>query len=159
MIMPNASSSSSGELVPDIDRNQYASSWILNQLQQGYTFTIDTHVHNGLILCKPFHADFVGPGATIGGALDLDCQQVIAVGNVAVQLPTFSDDNQKAYRIRHAWHRFLNEFAAISSHRKRAKKILNQFEMYFGKDITDRIPDKALAKLVGVLPQTIQAAR
>ena len=153
--MPNDSHPFAHDLAADVDR----SSWILAQLQQGYTLTIDTHAHNGLILCKPFHADFAGPGATIGGAFDLDCQQVIIIGDLSVQSPKSHDDSQKAYRIRRAWTRLLNEFTKISSPRKRAKKILTQFEIYFGKDIADRIPDKAFAKLVGVLPQIIQSER
>ena len=139
--------------------DKYPPSWILAQVQQGYTLKIDTHSHNGLILCKPFHADFAGPGATIGGAFDLDCQQVIAIGDLSVQSPVSHDDSQKAYRIRKAWMRMLNKFTKIRSPRKRAKKILTQFEIYFGKEATAQIPDQALAQLVGVLPQTIQSER
>ena len=139
--------------------DKYPPSWILAQVQQGHTLKIDTHTHNGLILCKPFHADFAGPGATIGGAFDLDCQQVIAIGDLSVQSPATHDESQKAYRIRRAWIRMLNEFTKIKSPRKRAKKILTQFEIYFGKEATAQIPDQALAQLVGVLPQTIQDER
>lgn len=139
--------------------DKYPPSWILAQVQQGHTLKIDTHSHNGLILCKPFHADFAGPGATIGGAFDLDCRQVIAIGDLSVQSPISHDDSQKAYRIRRAWIRLLNEFTKIKSPRKRAKKILTQFEIYFGKEATAKIPNQALAQLVGVLPQTIQAER
>ncbi|MEM9217678.1 MAG: hypothetical protein AAGD25_25470 [Cyanobacteria bacterium P01_F01_bin.150] len=159
MVTPNDYPSLTSDSRDAANVEQYPPSWILAQLQQGCTFKIDTHTHNGLILCKPFHADFAGPGATIGGDFDLDCQQIIAIGDLSVQLPISDDDSQKAYRIRRAWMRLLNEFTKIPSPRKRAKKILTQFEIYFGKDITDHIPDNALAKLVGVLPQTIQAAR
>jgi len=27
----------------------------------------------GLILCKRYHAELVGPGAAVGGLLDIDC--------------------------------------------------------------------------------------
>lgn len=133
--------------------------WILSQVQQGNMLQVDTHCHNGLILCKPFHAEFAGPGASIGGVFDLDCQQIIAIGNVSVHPLNSYADSQKAYRIRRAWIRLLNNFTKINSPRKRAKKILTQFEAYFGKAAMAQIPDEALAKLVGVRPQTVTAEK
>lgn len=159
MLISNDFSNFTLEVVDAVPKAKHPLSWVLSQVQQGQTLKVDTRYHNGLILCKPFHADFAGPGATIGGAFDLDCQQVIAIGHLSVQLPLSHDESQKAYRIRRAWIRMLNEFTKIQSPRKRAKKILTQFEVYFGKAATDQIPDRALAKLVGVLPQTIQSER
>ena len=145
---------------PPLSRHEeQQAGWILMQIQQGHTLTIDGQYRNGLILCKPFHAEFAGPGATIGGAFDLDCREILAIGNLSVQVPTCHDDSQKAYRIRRAWMRLIHEFTRINSPHKRAKKILTQFEMYFGKDVTAQIPDRALALLVGVLPHTIQLER
>lgn len=160
MLLPDGFSDSPEDLASvKSDSEKYPTTWILSQVQQGYTLTLDTHAHSGLILCKPFHADFAGPGATIGGAFDLDCQDVIAIGDLAVQSPLSHDESQKAYRVRRAWVRLLNEFTKIRSPRKRAKKILTQFKMYFGEEATAQIPDQALALLVGVLPQTINAER
>ena len=94
MLRPNGFADAPNDLAL-AGNDKYPSSWILAQVQQGHTLKIDTHSHNGLILCKPFHADFAGPGATIGGAFDLDCQQVIAVGDLSVQSPSSHDDSQK----------------------------------------------------------------
>jgi hypothetical protein len=42
---------------------------------------------------------------------------------------------------------------------QRAQKILNQFEGFFEAEIIAKLPDIALALLVGVLPQTVREAR
>ncbi|NET10905.1 MAG: hypothetical protein F6K16_40715, partial [Symploca sp. SIO2B6] len=109
--------------------------WVLEQIRSGKTLTVDCQHRNGLILCKPFHAEFAGPGATVGGIFDLDCQQVLAVGRGLVQLSTSHEENQKAYRIRCLWTRLMRELTQIDSPHQRAKKVLTQFEAYFGKDI------------------------
>jgi len=132
---------------------------ILKQIQQGHSFTVDPKRRTGLILCKAFHSEFAGPGASIGGAFDLDCKAIVMIGGLWVNPATSQMDSQKAYRIRRAWLRMIQEFAELNSPAQRAKKILAQFDLYFGRTIAAQIPDHALGALVGVLPQTIRAHR
>lgn len=114
---------------------------------------------NGLILYKPYHAEFAGPGAAVGGVIDQDCQRVLPVGNFALITPESSDHKQRAYLIRRQWVRLTLEITDNPIPSQRAQKILNQFEGFFEADIIAQLPDVALALLVGVLPQTVKEAR
>lgn len=133
--------------------------WILCQVKSGHILTVNPKQRNGLILCKPFHAEFAGPGATIGGSLDLDCREVVVIGQLSVQPPESYEDSHKAYCIRQAWNRLIHSFNQIESPNQRAKKVLTQLELYFGKGTVSQIPDKVLALLARVPLETIQAKR
>ncbi|NEQ95522.1 MAG: hypothetical protein F6K30_02105 [Cyanothece sp. SIO2G6] len=133
--------------------------WVLNQIQTGHTLTINSQQRNGLIICKPFHAEFAGPGAMVGGSLDSDCRELIVIGHLSVQPPGSYEDSHKAYCVRQAWNRLIHGFTQLESSSQRAKKVLTQFELYFGKETVTQIPDQVLALLARVSPQTIQAKR
>lgn len=111
---------------------------------------------NGLILYKPDHAEFAGPGAAVGGLIDQDCQQVLPVGNLSLFSPTSANERQRAYLIRRQWVRLTLEITDHPVASQRAQKILNQFEGFFEAEIIAQLPDVALALLVGVLPQTVK---
>jgi hypothetical protein len=114
---------------------------------------------NGLILYKPYHAEFAGLGAAVGGLIDQDCQQVLPVGNLSLFSPESANDRQRAYLIRRQWVRLTLEITDNPIPSQRAQKILNQFEGFFEADIIAQLPDVALALLVGVLLQTVREAR
>ncbi|MGB5963872.1 MAG: hypothetical protein WBG73_24770 [Coleofasciculaceae cyanobacterium] len=114
---------------------------------------------NGLILYKPYHAEFAGPGAAVGGLIDQDCQQVLPVGNLSLFSPESANERQRGYLIRRQWVRLTIEITDNLVPSQRAQKILNQFEGFFEAEITAQLPDIALALLVGVLPQTVREAR
>lgn len=46
---------------------------VLNYLRNGHMMAIAPESKGGLILCKRYHAELVGPGAAVGGLLDIDC--------------------------------------------------------------------------------------
>ena len=132
---------------------------LLEQLQQGHLMVVDSQRRNGLILYKKYHAEFAGPGAAVGGCIDLDCEGVLPVGSLLLLEPSGHEDRQKSYLIRRQWIRLTHQFTDNKVPSRRAQMILNQFETYFDRDTIDQIPDDAFAKLVGVLPYTVKAAR
>ena len=113
----------------------------------------------GLILYKRYHAEFAGPGAAVGGQFDLDCQEVLLVGNLSLIPPESADERQRAYLIRRQWIRLTKEITENLDPLQRARRILEQFDGFFNSETVTQIPDEALALLVGVFPHTIRIWR
>lgn len=132
---------------------------ILTQVNSGQLLVVDSHRRNGLILFKRFHAEFAGPGAAVGGFFDIDAQRTVAVGNVALVYPQSHEDRQKAFWTRRHWIRLTEHITEQSVPMQRAQMVLMQFAHYFDRETVAKIPDEALAGLVGVLPQTIRMVR
>lgn len=114
---------------------------------------------NGLIVYKKYHAEFVGPGAIVGGQFDLDATNVLAVGNVSLVSPQNSQQRKQAYKMRRQWVRLTKQIIDNPEPAQRAQVILNQFEHWFDTETVAALPDEAFALLVGVLPQTIRKVR
>jgi hypothetical protein len=70
------------------------SSDILAEITSGKLLMVDSRRRNGLILIKPFHAEFAGPGAAVGGAFDVDSQQAIPVGDFCLVCPVSAADRK-----------------------------------------------------------------
>jgi hypothetical protein len=132
---------------------------ILKQLHDRQLLIVNTRRRNGLILYKRFHAEFAGPGSAVGGLFDLDCQQVLPVGNLSLVSPESADERQRAYLIRRQWVRLTREITDNPVPLQRAQKILDQFEGFFDAETIVKLPDDAFALLVGVLPDTIRRVR
>lgn len=132
---------------------------ILDHISSGEVWMVNSRRKNGLILFKPFHAEFAGPGAAVGGVCDQDCHRVIPVGKLSLLYPASHKDKQNAYLIRRQWIKLTQQFTDHSSPLQRAHLILNQFETYFDQQTIARVPDEAFAMLVGVLPYSIRMAR
>lgn len=132
---------------------------ILEQLHQGQLMMINSRKRNGLILIKPFHAEFAGPGSAIGGAFDLNCQAVISVGDLSIGEPTSQEERQKAYLIRRQWIRLAQQITDNPQPNDRVRMMLQQFENYFALETVKAVPNEAFAMLVGVLPRTVQVVR
>jgi hypothetical protein len=135
------------------------SSDIIKELSKGKLLLVDSRRRNGLILIKHFHAEFAGPGAAVGGAFDVESQQAIPVGDFCLVYPQSPQERQKAYGIRRHWVRLMEQLTAKPEALERAQMLLTQFEQYFDSETVARIPDRALALLIGVFPQTIRSAR
>ena len=68
---------------------------VLNYLQDGHLMAIAPESKGGLILCKRYHAELVGPGAAVGGILDVDCTQVITIGTIFLnELRSYPESQQ-----------------------------------------------------------------
>lgn len=132
---------------------------LLDYIRSGQVWTVNSRQRNGVILCKPFHTEFAGPGAAIGGYLDSDCQRVIPMGKLSLVRATSHQERQNAYLIRRQWIKLTQQVTDKSAPLQRAQLILNQFENYFDQETIARIPDEAFALMVGVLPYTIRMAR
>ncbi|OKH11873.1 hypothetical protein NIES208_16735 [[Limnothrix rosea] IAM M-220] len=136
-----------------------ATSAILAELQQGKLWMINARRKNGLILCKPYHVDFAGPGAIIGGVFDRDVVDIIPVGHLSLLQPEESSERQKAYLIRRQWVKLLKQITDKPLPEQRAQVILNQFENWFDVETVEKLDDETFALLIGVLPQTIRRVR
>jgi hypothetical protein len=132
---------------------------LLSQLKSGDLLVVDSRKRSGLIIFKPFHAEFAGPGAAIGSVFDQDCISVLPVGDFsAVPLATL-EDRQKAYLIRRQWIRLVQQITDNPDANERIRMLLNQFNNYFDWATVAQISDEAFALMVGVLPQTVKTVR
>ncbi|MFB2934415.1 hypothetical protein ACE1B6_03980 [Aerosakkonemataceae cyanobacterium BLCC-F154] len=132
---------------------------ITEHLQKGNFLMVNRCKRNGLILYKPHHTEFAGPGAAVGGRCDLDCQSVIPVGNISLIVPDNFEERQTAYKIRIQWVRLMKKSTEYDDPLQRAEKLMFQFENFFDSQTLEQLPDEAFASLVGVLPQTIKEIR
>lgn len=133
---------------------------VLNDLQNAHLLAIAPDSNGGLILCKRYHAELVGPGAAVGGLLDIDCTQVILIGNLSLLKLNSYPDSQQAYEIRQQWITYLQDLVKVSDPLVRSQKILYLIDRFFNNPPNiDQLPDHTLAMLAGVLPKTIQQAK
>lgn len=132
---------------------------LLHQLGSGKQWVINPRRKNGLILYKPYHAEFAGPGAVIGGIFDLDVVKVLPVGKLSLVEATNSQERQRSYLIRRQWIKLLTKILENPDPIQRAQVILNQFENWFDPHTASQVSNYAFAHLIGVLPQTIAQVR
>ncbi len=132
---------------------------LLSQLQAKQSLVINPRRRNGVILVKPYHAEFAGPGAFVGGDLDQNVRFCYAVGNLSwLTLPS-SGEQIKAYLIRRQWTVLIKQIVDNPIPKERAQVILNQLENWFDAKTVAALPDQAVAVLVGVMASTVQKAR
>ncbi len=132
---------------------------VLEQISNGKLWIVNSRRRNGIVVYKKFHAEFAGPGAAVGGALDADCTRVTSLGNLSLVEPKSYEEQQKAIRIRLQWIRLTQNFTDKPIPIERAQMILEQFKMYFDQSIVNSVPDEAFSLLVGVFPKTVRQAR
>ncbi len=132
---------------------------LIRSLSSGQLLMVDPQRHNALIICKTFHAEFAGPGAAVGGPLDVESGGVVPIGDVALLHPRDHQERQNAYAKRLHWMRWLQQITDNPLPAQRARVLLFSLEEFFSADLVSQLPDDILARLVGVLPQTITAAR
>ena len=131
----------------------------MTQLHSKQMLIVNSRSRNGLIIYKGYHAEFAGPGAAVGNLLDMDCCNVLPVGNLELINPENAEERLKAYRIRWMWIWLISRITKNSLPLKRAQMILNQFEGCFDTETVAKIPDESFALMVGVFPQTIWMVR
>ncbi len=132
---------------------------ILSQLHTGQLLRVKGSCGNALIICHPHHSELAGPGAAVGGVLDLKCSRVIPIGKVSIVYPETRRERQKAYVLRQQWILFTQKAMESWVPLQRAKRLLILLYQYFDPQLIDELPDEVLARLVGVLPQTIGMVR
>lgn len=132
---------------------------LLSQLQAKQSLVVNPRRRNGVILVKPYHAEFAGPGAFVGGDLDQNIVSCYAVGNLSWLTPAPSGEQIKAYLIRRQWTVLLKQIVDNPIPTERAQVILNQLENWFDAKTVAALPDQAIAVLVGVMASTVHNAR
>ncbi|WP_036481533.1 hypothetical protein [Myxosarcina sp. GI1] len=144
---------------PNYSNRGFQTDEILAQLKAGELSIVNPRRKNGLIVCKKYHAEFVGPGAIVGGHFDVDAVDVVPVGNISLIYPQDSQAKKQAYKMRRQWIRLTKQITDNPVATERAQVILNQFEHWFDAETVAKLPDEVFALLVGVLPQTIRKVR
>ena len=132
---------------------------ILKQIHSQKLLIVNPRRKNGLIVYKKYHAEFVGPGAIVGGQFDTNVVDLIAVGKLSLVTPETSEQRRQAYKMRRQWVKLTKQITDNPVPTERARVILNQFEHWFDAETVAKLPDEAFALLVGVLPQTIAKVR
>lgn len=132
---------------------------ILDRLQTGQLLRVSASRGNAIIICHRHHSELAGPGAAVGGFLDLDCDRVITVGRISLVYPESPRERQQAYELRQRW--LMITQCAMESWvpLKRAKRLIIILHKYFDRQPIEQLPDEVLAQLVGVLPKTMGLAR
>ncbi|MDJ0600042.1 MAG: hypothetical protein QNJ37_14520 [Crocosphaera sp.] len=132
---------------------------ILRHLHHKKLLVINPRRKNGLILYKPYHAEFAGPGAAIGADFDYDVIDVLPVGKLSLTVPKTSQERINSYLIRRQWVKLAKQISDNTIAQQRAQVILNQFEHWFDLETATHLSDETFALLVGVLPQTMKKVR
>ncbi len=132
---------------------------ILQHLHEQKLLVINPRRKNGLILYKPYHAEFAGPGAAIGANFDHDVIDVFPVGTLSLMEPRTTQERINSYLIRRQWVKLAKQITDNTVAQQRAQVILNQFEHWFDLETANLLPDETFALLVGVLPQTMRKVR
>jgi hypothetical protein len=132
---------------------------ILSQLQTGQLLRVKGSQGSALIICHPHHSELAGPGAAVGGVLDVECTRVIPIGKVSIVYPETRIERQNAYAVRQQWILFTHKAMESWVPLQRAKRLLILLYQYFDAQLIDELPDEVLARLVGVLPKTIGMVR
>jgi hypothetical protein len=132
---------------------------LLQRLQGQELLVISSKRKNGVIIYKPYYAEFAGPGSLIGGSIDADLINILSVGELGINFPETAKERIAAYLMRRQWNRLIKQITDEPNPLERSQLILNQFEHWFDKQTMEAIPDAAFGLLVGVFPQTIRHVR
>lgn len=130
----------------------------LDLLKTGQLLALTSDCRGGLIIQKRFYADFVGPGAAVGGSFDVNCTSVYAIGKVEFYAPTTYEERQQAFQMRITYTQKLGEILLELAPLPRAFLIINQLSQWLGVDKVKKIPPELIAQLGGVLPRTAAIA-
>lgn len=130
----------------------------LELLKNGQLLSLSGHKLAGLILQKPFHAEFIGPGSAIGGMFDLECITIHSLGSAELTVPETLDERQNAFQKRVTNIETMQKICEIDAPIDRAIKLLEMLSGQFCPEEIQTISNDVLAKLVGVLPTTIAMA-
>lgn len=127
-------------------------------LKSGQLLSIGGNEGAGLIIQKPFFAEFVSHGAAIGGLFDLQCVTVYTLGEVQITVPVDKVDRQTAFQRRIQDIESMQDLCQSDSSLERGISVLNLLCERFDRQQIQTIPNDVLSKLVGVLPRTIGEA-
>lgn len=131
----------------------------LSYFKSGQFLSLTPDCQGGLILQKPFYADFVGPGAAVGSSFDVNCISVYVIGAVKFSASTTFSERQQAFQQRMTYTQKLQTIAGVEAPLRRAFLILQQLSQWAGTEEAKKIPDELVARLAGLLSKTVKVAR
>ncbi|MEM8639814.1 MAG: hypothetical protein AAGG51_13510 [Cyanobacteria bacterium P01_G01_bin.54] len=132
---------------------------VLRDLQHQKLRIVNSRRKNGLIIYKRHHAEFAGPGAAVGGVFDQDAIAVYPVGNWSLLNPQDANEQERAYRMRRQWIKLFHQMTENPLPQERVQMLVDHLETWFDAATIAQIPDEAIARLVGVLPETVTQLR
>jgi hypothetical protein len=126
-------------------------------LKSGQILAVTDSPMSGIILQKPYFAEFVGPGAAVGGMFDLECVTIHTLGATELTTPASKEERQTAFARR------MEDIQNMQNMCQEAplRRAINLLEMLcgqYGLEEIRKVPNDVLAKIVGVLPGTIAMA-
>jgi hypothetical protein len=127
-------------------------------LKSGQLLAVTDSESSGIILQKPFFAEFIGPGAAIGGLFDLKCVTIYTLGKAEFTAPATQEERQLAFRRRMDDITAMQNLCQSDVPLKRAIDLLDMLCDRMGTDEIRSIPNEVLAKIVGVMSGTIAMA-
>lgn len=127
-------------------------------LKTGQLLALAENSQAGLIIQKRYHAEFVGPGAAVGGIFDLSCTAVFTLGKVEFWVPSTAAQRSQTYQNRIACIEKMRQIIDVQSPLRRAYLIIKQLSHWYSREEVATIPEEALGKLVAVLPETVACA-
>ena len=130
----------------------------VEQLKSGQLLALAEHPSSGLILQKPYYAEFISPGAALGGMFDIQCVSIHTLGNAEFTVPETLEDRKQAFQKRIADIEAMQQLCQADSPLQCACAVLEMLCGRFMIEEIQTIPNDILAKLVGVLPSTIALA-
>lgn len=123
----------------------------------GQLFYLPSDRPVGLLIVLPHYVDFAGCGAVVGGSFDLRCVSVYPIGDFQFAIPETTLERQKAFQRRLAYLHTLHRITFIQPPLQRACLIIRQLCQWITPEEAQKIPLELIAKLIGVLPRTIEA--
>jgi hypothetical protein len=130
----------------------------IEMLKNGQLLSLGFNHSAGLILQKPYYAEFIEPGAAIGGMFDLQVVAIHILGKVELQIPETANERQDALQKRMENIEQMQQICEQDVPIDRAIGILELLSQKFHQEEIQLISNDVLAKLVGVLPSTMAVA-
>lgn len=127
-------------------------------LQDRQLLSIVNHRQTGIILQKKYYAEYIGPGAAVGGQLDSECISIYMLGDVKYSIPDTNELRHRAFQQRMKNIEKLQEICEINSPIHRGIAVLEMLIQQFSLEEVQTIPNNLVAMLIGVVPATINAA-
>lgn len=130
----------------------------IEMLKSGQLLSLAHNHSAGLILQKPYYAEFIGPGSAVGGMFDMQCVTVHTLGKTEFEVPETIDERQNAFQKRMEDIETMQQICEKELPIDRAIAVLEMLSQDFLQEEIQTISNEVLAKLVGVLPSTIASA-
>ena len=126
---------------------------------QSFLLAIQLDRPCGLIICGAHHAELAGPGAVVYSPVEQGYASTIAIGSPRLVPVKGVEARVAAFRRRIDWLRWQQRITRHDSPMVRATLLLQGLDGLFGSHVTAQVPTAPLARLAGVLEDTMDRAR